>query len=42
MKNQRKIDIKARGFHINIDERGTPMNNEKGENAKRGGEKLRS
>ena len=41
MKDQRKIDIKDRGFQVNI-ELEEPMNNEKAKNAKQGCKKLRS
>ena len=39
MTDQRKIDVKARGFQVNIEQRGT-MSNEKARNVKQRGEKL--
>jgi hypothetical protein len=40
MKDQRKINIKARGSHVNTNKE-KPLNIEKAKDVKRGGEKLR-
>jgi hypothetical protein len=41
MKDQRKSDVKDRGFKVNIVQE-EPLNNKRAKNVKQGGEKFRS